>query len=304
MTETNEIEIINKIPVFLTLNREEQKSFLEVLIFSSEFKLSARDIINILSEKDDYFGKYKSENPDHSVEDLQKVEETYEDMMSTRFALNSKYLSELIKEINIDLEKTKRPFLIVDFAGGYQYATRNEHSELVASVLKAKSKKRLSKAQLETLAIIAYKQPVTNPEIESIRGARSKDTVNNLIEKEFVTVLGRSEKVGKPLLYGTTEQFMISFGLKSMSDLPNMGEIEELLDSKAEDEDLSKVKINVNPTTMEEEPTETKGNSSNDFTIKDVNQDQTEGHSNNISVENYNVDDVEEPEYIENQDNN
>jgi len=257
-------EDIKHVPQFVLLAREKQRHFLETLIFSSEQRLSLKIILDILSEKDDFFSSYSSESGGVDPSDMISVEsksaseaaskitsEDFDKIMVSRFALNQKYIRLLIDEINSDLEKTQRPFRIVDFAGGYQFATLNEYGELVASVVKAKSKKRISTVQLETLAIIAYKQPVTKPEIEQIRGVNSKEAVNSLIDKEFVTVIGRSEKVGKPLLYATTSRFLEAFGLKSLKDLPNLKEINEITNDKPSDADLAKVTIN--PTTMTED---------------------------------------------------
>ena len=88
----------------------------------------------------------------------------------------------------------------------------------------------MSQAALETLAIIAYKQPVTKPDIESIRGVNSGDIVNSLLDRELITMLGRSESLGRPLLYGTTSEFLRVFGLNALEDLPKMKEIEELIE--------------------------------------------------------------------------
>jgi segregation and condensation protein B len=251
---------INHIPKFVLLDRDQQKHFLETLIFSSEDRLTIKLLIDILSEKEDFFDKYNKEvdldvksgeESENAPSERSILPDDFDEAMLSRFALNQKYIKLLIDEINIDLEKTNRPFRIVDFAGGYQYSTLNEYGELVASVVKAKSKKRISNVQLETLAIIAYKQPVTKPEIEQIRGVNSKEAINSVVEKGFATVVGRSEKVGKPLLYGTTKDFLETFGLSSLKDLPNLKEINELTDDRPDEEELQKVKIN--PTTMDKE---------------------------------------------------
>ncbi|MBI5326304.1 MAG: SMC-Scp complex subunit ScpB [Ignavibacteriae bacterium] len=137
-------------------------------------------------------------------------------------------LTELINEINTELVETNRPFQIVNLAGGYVYSTRPEYGMLLQQVIKSKVKKRLSHAALETLAIIAYRQPVTKPEIEQVRGVNSIDVVNSLIEKGLVEIVGRKDVLGKPLLYATTQEFLKTFGLNNLDELPKLRELEEL----------------------------------------------------------------------------
>ncbi len=111
-------------------------------------------------------------------------------------------------------------FEIVEVAEGYQFMTKGAYHPVVATWLKQTTRKRLSRAALETLAIIAYKQPVTKGEVEQIRGVNCDYTIQKLLEKELVAIVGRSEGPGRPLLYGTSEKFMDYFGLKSLDDLP------------------------------------------------------------------------------------
>lgn len=147
-------------------------------------------------------------------------------------------ISSLIDDLNAELESTGRVFRVLEVARegskGFQFATNPEHGELLASLVKSKSKKRLSKAGLETLAIIAYRQPVSKPELEVIRGVSSHEIMNRLLEKNLITIVGRSESVGKPLLYGTTDEFLRLFGLQSIADLPKPRELEELMAERAD----------------------------------------------------------------------
>lgn len=151
---------------------------------------------------------------------------------------SERLIQSLVEELNQDLEATGRVFRIVELARegskGYQFATNPEHGELLARLVKSKSKKRLSKAGLETLAIIAYRQPVSKPELEVIRGVSSNEIMNRLLEKNLITIVGRSESVGKPLLYGTTDEFLRLFGLHSLADLPKPRELEELMAERAD----------------------------------------------------------------------
>jgi segregation and condensation protein B len=138
-------------------------------------------------------------------------------------------IHDAVKLLNAQLEETVRPYRIIEIAGGYQFATRSEYSEYVARLFKEKSRRRLSGASLETLAIIAYKQPVSKQDIENIRGVNCDEVLKSLLEKNLVTITGRAEAVGRPLLYGTTTEFLRHFGLPAIGDLPKPREIEELM---------------------------------------------------------------------------
>ncbi len=116
-----------------------------------------------------------------------------------------------------------------EVAGGYRLATRPELGETVKEFFRLKNRQRLSRAALETLAIIAYKQPVTNPEIQEIRGVSADGVLRTLLERRLVRVCGRKDTVGKPLLYGTTRGFLEHFGLASLDDLPPVEEFGEML---------------------------------------------------------------------------
>lgn len=111
-------------------------------------------------------------------------------------------------------------FALEHLGGGYQFLTKPAYQSSISILLRQQSQKRLSAAQLETLSIIAYKQPVTKGEIEQIRGVNSDYSVQKLLEKELVEIKGKSEGVGKPLIYGTSEKFMEYFGINSIQELP------------------------------------------------------------------------------------
>ncbi len=113
-------------------------------------------------------------------------------------------------------------FELVEIAGGYQFMTKPAYHAAVHTYLRQTAKKRLSAAALETLSIIAYRQPVPKSEMEAIRGVSCDYSIQKLLEKELVVISGRGETVGKPLLYSTSEKFMDYFGLKSMNDLPKL----------------------------------------------------------------------------------
>lgn len=111
-------------------------------------------------------------------------------------------------------------FKVYRKAGGYQFLTKPEYHNILGTYLKQTSKKQLSKSALETLAVIAYRQPTTKSEIEQIRGVSSDYAVQKLLEKGLIVILGKAETVGQPLLYGTSDKFMSYFGINSLADLP------------------------------------------------------------------------------------
>lgn len=168
------------------------------------------------------------------------------------------YITEIIDEINQELTETNRPFKIINVAGGFQYSTKSEFGELLQLIYKSKSKRRLSHASLECLAIIAYKQPISKPEIEQVRGINSNEVVNSLLEKNLIEIVGRKDVLGKPLIYGTTNEFLRMFGLKGLSDLPKLRELEEITMESLADENI--IEIIAEPDKLE--------------SVKDINVDE------------------------------
>jgi len=112
------------------------------------------------------------------------------------------------------------PFQVYYSGGGYQFLTKPAYQPSIGVLLKQHNKKRLSASTLETLSIIAYKQPISKTEMEAIRGVNCDYTVQKLLEKELIEIKGKSDAIGRPLIYGTTEKFMDYFGINSLSDLP------------------------------------------------------------------------------------
>jgi segregation and condensation protein B len=123
---------------------------------------------------------------------------------------------------------------IREVADGYRFSTKPEHHEILKQFIRSQiPHTRLSLAALETLAVIAYKQPVTVPEIQEIRGVHASGVIKTLLDKKFITTAGRKEVLGRPILYKTTREFLIHFGLKDINDLPSMEEFEELIKNQA-----------------------------------------------------------------------
>jgi segregation and condensation protein B len=115
-----------------------------------------------------------------------------------------------------------------EVAGGWQFATRPEHHEHVRAFLKSRPSAKLSLASLETLAVIAYKQPITLPEILEIRGVQSPSAIKTLLDKRLIKACGRKETIGRPMMYGTSKEFLLQFGLKDLSELPSIEDFEDL----------------------------------------------------------------------------
>jgi segregation and condensation protein B len=139
-----------------------------------------------------------------------------------------------IEELVADYERQTRAFTIVEFGGGWQLASRPEYVTLIQKLYRGKRFVRLSQAALEVLAVIAYRQPVTRMEIEEIRGVQVSSVLSTLTERNLVTVVGRSESVGNPLLYGTTREFLNHMGLKGLHQLPTLPELEGVINDPDE----------------------------------------------------------------------
>jgi segregation and condensation protein B len=252
------------IPLFLTLPRLKQQAVIEALIFASgpDESLTAKSIYNIvlLTENIQSQKKYSANfsklpsainnelerlSSANNLENNEQDEQT--EINSAQKALDKiaqdagfsiEEIEKIIDEINDDLDNSNRPYRIVQYAGCYQFATLQQYGEIVQRMLRSKTKKNFTTAQLETLSIIAYKQPVTKHEIDRIRGVMSSsEIINVLIEKELIQIAGRKDVIGKPLLYSTTSDFLRTFGLNELSDLPKLREIDEIAEQKLLDED-------------------------------------------------------------------
>ena len=167
---------------------------IEALIFTAESPVTGDDIINCLNTA--YGWELKKD-------ELKEIIETLKEKFSDeRFA-----------------------FELVEIAEGYQFLSKKEYHNVVNTLLQIKAKRRLSTAALETLEIIAYKQPLSKSEIEHIRGVNCDYSIQKLLEKELIVINGKGDGPGKPLLYGTSKNFMDHFGLKSVKDLPKLKDL-------------------------------------------------------------------------------
>jgi len=172
---------------------EEIEQHIEALIFASEQSIRAEEILYCLQS---------SFNHDFSEEEI------------------SGYLLNISKKYHDDQFAIE----MVKIGNGYQFLTKKRHHQVISLLQAQRSKKKLSQAALETLAIIAYKQPVTKQDVEQIRGVNCDYSVQKLLEKELIAIIGKSESIGKPILYGTSNLFMDYFGINNISELPQIKE--------------------------------------------------------------------------------
>jgi len=149
--------------------------------------------------------------------------------------LDAEQIQAIVNGLNEEYDQNDHAFKIVRLAGGFQFVTRAEFAQYIKQYYKGRARSRLSRAALETLAIIAFKQPISRPEIDAIRGVNSDGVVKTLLERNLIQISGRSEHIGRALLYSTTPEFLQYFGVNDISDLPKPKEIEELLGAAQEE---------------------------------------------------------------------
>jgi segregation and condensation protein B len=146
-----------------------------------------------------------------------------------------------VERLNEAYVEEERAIEIKSWAGGYRMATRSSLSPFVKTFYVEEQETSLSRSLMETLAVIAYRQPVTRPEVDFVRGVNSDYAIRKLLEMDLASVEGRADSVGRPLLYGTTDRFLEQFGLDDLDDLPTLREVEDLLDDPAFDDERAKL---------------------------------------------------------------
>ncbi len=179
-------------PIEESLGRDGTKLALHALLFASDRPLSAERLAGALNDAD------------------------------------REMVAMLLGELKADVENAPLPYELREIAGGYQFVTKASYGPYIRRMLQVKKSNKLSKAALETLAILAYKQPVTRAEIEAIRGVSVAHSFDILLERRLIKVSGVAESPGRPKLYRTTEEFLVVFGLKSLKDLPSIEELREM----------------------------------------------------------------------------
>ena len=211
------------------------KSVIEAIIFSSDEPIPESEIIKAIKAID-------GEDTEISQDDVQKT----------------------VDELNTFYSQNNSAVNIVKIANGYTHATKTEYAKYVGYLSSEKSKRRLSQAALETLSIIAYKQPITKPELESIRGVNSDYIITALLEKQLIAISGRSETIGRPLLYKTTDEFLKYFGLKNLGDLPKPREIEDIMQDDDFIEQKKRIMMNLMEENLEKEVKDESDNANQD----------------------------------------
>lgn len=212
----------------------EYKSIIEALVFASDEPITFRQLKEVIIPSSQAPAteavEQEGEESDAPIEAVEAAPRSRK--RANRFTVN--LVRQCVEEINREYEQTARPFRIVEVAGGFSFQTTKEYGVFIGRMFSERSKRRLTQSALETLAIIAYKQPVSKPAIEAIRGVNADYVLKSLLEKDLIAIVGRDDSVGRPLLYGTTSYFLKHFGLRSLEDLPKPREIQDLLSEEAE----------------------------------------------------------------------
>ena len=182
---------VDDAPLSAPQSQAERAAVIEALIFVSDEPLSAKAIADVLKE------------------DKEAVSEA---------------IAVLVEEFNA----RQSGLQLREVAGGWQFATRPEYHEHVRAFLKTRPSAKLTIASLETLAVIAYRQPITVPEILEIRGVQSPSAIKTLLDKKLIVAKGRKDTVGRPMMYGTSKEFLLQFGLKDLSELPSVEDFHDL----------------------------------------------------------------------------
>jgi segregation and condensation protein B len=151
------------------------------------------------------------------------------DQIATALQQPAARIGQVLEELTAEYGKPEHGLTIREVAGGYKISTKPEHHEAIRAFVKnLKPPLKLSLAALETLALIAYKQPITAPEVMEVRGVQGAGVIKTLIDRKLIATAGRKTVLGKPILYKTTKEFLVQFGLKDLSELPTLKEFEEL----------------------------------------------------------------------------
>ena len=172
-------------------SQTERAAVIEALIFVSDEPVSVKDIAGVLKE-------------------------------------DKEVIAETVKTLAEEFNGRNGGLQLREVAGGWQFATRPEYHEHVRAFLKTRPSAKLTIASLETLAVIAYRQPVTVPEILEIRGVQSPSAIKTLLDKKLIVAKGRKDTVGRPMMYGTSKEFLLQFGLKDLSELPSVEDFHDL----------------------------------------------------------------------------
>jgi segregation and condensation protein B len=184
-------EGVDDAPLYSPQSQSERAAVIETLIFVSDEPLSAKTIAEVLKE-------------------------------------DKEVVNEAVAALAEEFNARNGGLQLREVAGGWQFATRPEYHEHVRAFLKTRPSAKLTIASLETLAVIAYRQPVTVPEILEIRGVQSPSSIKTLLDKKLIVAKGRKDTIGRPMMYGTSKEFLLQFGLKDLSELPSVEDFHDL----------------------------------------------------------------------------
>ena len=221
------------------------KAKVEAIIYAAEEPVTIEQILSVISDEiSAELGSQTSEVPsplevvtgdNHQAEPQQTLTDAKQEAKHQR-ERSRRHVREVLEELVKEYDSPGHGMEIRQVAGGYRMSTKPEHHDVVRSFAKSlKPPIRLSLQALETLAVIAYKQPVTAPEISEIRGVDCSGVLANLISRKLITTAGRKQVIGRPILYKTTKDFLLRFGLKDINELPSIEEFEKLTSAAQSD---------------------------------------------------------------------
>jgi len=236
----------------------------EAIIFAAPEPVSAKDVARAIrrTAKAALAAKAEEENEENgdtpppkkkTEAKKKKIKESAELDPENLQKISSKQIFEIIEEINETYNATGRPMHLVEGPAGWRFYTRIEYASYIRSLLPDVKPERFSGPAMETLAIIAYRQPVTKADIEAVRGVSVDGVLNKIIDRGLVKIGGRANLPGKPLLYETSETFLEHFGIKNIDDLPNSGELRRIelptaeIGDEAEGEGEEQLSLGANP---------------------------------------------------------
>jgi len=218
---------------------DDLKGIIEALVFASDEPITFRQLKDVIvgasaleesSVQDDEETGDNADDTETPIGDVPPSKRSSKKNGESSFTLNQ--LKTAIARLNDEYQQHGHAFRIIEVAGGFSFQTISDYGVHVGKLFTERTKRRLTQSALETLAIIAFKQPISKPAVEAIRGVNADYVLKSLLERNLIAIDGRDNSVGRPLLYGTTKTFLKHFGLSSLDDLPKPREIQELLETE------------------------------------------------------------------------
>ncbi|MFZ5802993.1 MAG: SMC-Scp complex subunit ScpB [Candidatus Omnitrophota bacterium] len=230
-------------------NREKEKAAkLKELRNELEQEIEERLVSEQAAAGPDMGGTVSRAEPVATPENLRQVLEailyasgkpvTVQELKKVIRGFSARDIEEGFRALQADYAAANRAYEVLEIAGGFELATKKEYAPWMIKLELQKKIRQATQSALETLAILAYKQPITRAEIEELRGVDSSGVLTTLIERGFIKIVGKKEVLGRPFLYGTTEKFLEHFGLNTLKDLPNIEEIKTLVETAVKKDEL------------------------------------------------------------------